>query len=200
MNLTEFICELYSKLDFLPKEDIDNIVDYYCEIIEDNIENGKSEEEAVLSLGSIDDIVSQVIADVPLSRLVKEKVKSKRKLSVFEIILLVLGSPVWLSILLTLFAVILSVYISLWCVIISIFAVSVSLFVSSAALLLASFYILFVKDVLSFVALLGTAFMCAGLGLLIFVGAKYLTKAVLLLTKCTVKGIKKMFINKGELK
>ncbi|MBE6823769.1 MAG: DUF1700 domain-containing protein [Ruminococcaceae bacterium] len=200
MNQCDFICELNSRLSGLPEEDINKSVDYYSELIDDYIEDGKSEEEAVAALGSIDDIVNQIYSDIPLSKIVKAKVKPSRTLKVLEIILIVLGSPVWLSILIAVFAVVFSIYVSLWCVVISVFAVGISLFVSSVALFLASIYVLFVKDVLRFVALLGAAFMCAGLGLLIIIGAKYLAKAILLLTKCTVKGIKKMFIKKGELK
>ena len=57
-----------------------------------------------------------------MGKLIKEKTP-KRRLGVWEIVLLVLGSPIWLSLLIAAFAVILSLYISLWAVIISFWAV-----------------------------------------------------------------------------
>ena len=48
-------------------------------------------EEAVAALGPVGEICSQILAETPLSRLVKEAVRPKRKFRVWEIILLVLG-------------------------------------------------------------------------------------------------------------
>ena len=49
------------------------------------------------------------------------------KLGKFQIALLAIGSPIWLSLLIAVFAVVFSLYISVWAVIISIWSVFLSL-------------------------------------------------------------------------
>ena len=86
--------------------------------MDDRMEDGIPEETAVCEIGTVDELVSQIIADIPLGKLVKEKITPKKKLKAWEIVLLVLGSPIWLSLLIAALAVILSLYVVLWSVII----------------------------------------------------------------------------------
>ncbi len=66
-------------------------------MIEDRIEEGFTEEEAVSEIGTVNEVVSQIVSETPLSKLVKERSRPKRTLRVWEIILLLLGSPIWIS-------------------------------------------------------------------------------------------------------
>lgn len=50
-----------------------------------------------MAVGKVDDIVAQVIADTPLTKIAKERIRSKRRLTAGEITLLALGSPICLS-------------------------------------------------------------------------------------------------------
>ena len=95
----------------LPREDREERLSFYSEMIDDRIEEGLSEEEAVSAVGKIEDIVSQVIADTPLTKLAKERIKSNRRLEGWEILLLILGFPVWLPLLVAFFAVILLLFL-----------------------------------------------------------------------------------------
>lgn len=56
MGKEKFIDELKYKLNYLSEEEISKVVTYYSEIIDDKIEDGMTEEDAVLSLGSMDEI------------------------------------------------------------------------------------------------------------------------------------------------
>ena len=47
MSKTEFLTELKKALEGLPEEDIEKSLEYYSEMIDDRIEDGLSEEEAV---------------------------------------------------------------------------------------------------------------------------------------------------------
>ena len=105
MNKREFLEELQKRLAGLPQSDIEQTIDFYEEMIEERLEEGKSEEEAIAEIGSIEDIVSQIILDTPLPKLVKERMKPKRALRVWEIVLLALGSPIWISLGIATFAV-----------------------------------------------------------------------------------------------
>lgn len=45
MKKEEFLAELRSKLSGLPKEDIDNRIEFYNEMIEDRIDEGKAKKK-----------------------------------------------------------------------------------------------------------------------------------------------------------
>ncbi len=63
------------------------------------MEDGLSESEAIEAVGPVSQIVQQILMETPLPKLVKDKVKPRRSLKVWEIVLLVLGAPLWLSLL-----------------------------------------------------------------------------------------------------
>ena len=194
MNKQEFIYELKSSLVGLPEEEVGKSIDYYSEIIDDYIEDGISEEDAVASLGNIDEVVSQIMLDIPLTKLVKAKVKPNRTLRVWEIILLVLGSPIWLSLLIAVFAVILSFYISLWAVIISLWAVFVSVAVCVPSCILVGVFFYNITGVV----MIATGLVCFGLSIFLFFGCKAATKGFLILTKNLVIWTKNRFIKGRE--
>ena len=114
MNKNEFLTTLRERLNGLPEEDIIKSMDFYGEMIDDRVEDGMSEEEAVAALGSIEEILSQILSEVSLPKLVKEKVKPKRALKVWEIVLLILGAPLWIPILATILLTVLAIYLSVW--------------------------------------------------------------------------------------
>ena len=116
MRKQEFLSQLQKGLIGLPQEDIEEQLVFYSEMIEDRIEEGLPEEEAVAAIGPVEEVVSQIVAETPFSKLVKERIKPKRALRAWEIVLLVLGSPLWLSLLIGAFAVLLGVYISVFSV------------------------------------------------------------------------------------
>ena len=57
MTKQEFIDEIKSRLNGLPEEEIQKSLDYYSEMIDDRIDDGMEEEEAVGEIGSVDDAV-----------------------------------------------------------------------------------------------------------------------------------------------
>ena len=95
-------------------------------MLDDQMEEGLSEEEAVAAVGPVDEIVRQIIADTPLAKLAKERMRPRRQLKAWEIVLLVLGSPLWLSLGLAAIAVIFAFYVVLWSVSVSLWAVFAS--------------------------------------------------------------------------
>ncbi len=198
MNKQEFLTELSSKLRGLPTNDITERLNFYSEMIDDRIEEGLSEEDAVSAVGTAEEIAEQIIADTPLTKIAKERIKPSRKLSVLEIVLLVLGSPIWLSILIAVIAVIFSVYISLWSVIISLWSVFVSLVACCIAGIIACPVLLIVGRVSLAITLLGGGMLCGGLSIFMFYGCKGATKGILFLTKKIAFWIKNCFIRKEK--
>ena len=95
MNKQEFLKELEKALSGLPREDIAERLSFYGEMIDDMVEEGKTEEQAVADIGSAADIAKQIVTDTPITTIVKERIKAPRALRVREIILIVLGFPLW---------------------------------------------------------------------------------------------------------
>ena len=201
MNKSEFLAELRSRLVGLPQNEIEERISFYSEMIDDRVEEGAAEQDAVAEIGSIDEIVAQILEDVPLWNIVKEKIKKKNKkkrrsLKAWEIVLIVLGFPVWLPLLIAAFAVILSLYVVLWSVIISLWAVFVSLAACGLAGLVAGVgYAILVKPI-DGILLVAAGFVCAGLSIFVFLGCKAATKGTVKLAKKIALGIKNLFVGK----
>ncbi|MBQ2675880.1 MAG: DUF1700 domain-containing protein [Clostridia bacterium] len=198
MTKLRFILSLQDRLSGLPQDDVEERLSFYSEMIEDRMEEGFSEEEAVSAVGSVDEIAAQIIADIPLTKIAKEKIKPKRRLKVWEIVLLVLGSPIWLSLLIAAFAVGLSLYASLWVVIISLWAVFGSMIAVALYCVAVGMGFAFAGNSLTGIAMIGAGLVCAGLSVFLFFGCRVATKGLLLLAKKTVSGIKNSFTKKEE--
>ena len=108
MNKEDFLRELRTALQGLPQEEIEARVSFYSEMIDDRIEEGLSEDEAVAQIGAVENIRAQIIAETPLGKLVREKVRPNRQLRIWEIVLLVLGAPVWIPLLISVAAILFS--------------------------------------------------------------------------------------------
>ncbi len=196
MRKQEFLELLRQGLSGLPQDDLQERVSFYREMIEDRMEEGLSEEEAVAAVGSVDKIVEQVVAETPLAKIAKERMKSKRRLSAGEIVLLALGSPIWLSLGIAAFAVLFSLYISLWAVIISLWAVFASLAACSVGGVLACVIFTAGGNKASGVAMLAAGIICAGFSIFMFFGCKAATNGTSVLAKKTVRWIKNCFRGK----
>ena len=196
MRKQEFLAQLRKGLSGLPPKDRDERLAFYSEMIDDRMEEGCPEEEAVGEIGSVDDIVSQILADTPLTKLVKEKIKPAKKWSAWEILLLILGSPIWLSLLIAVFAVAVSLFAVLWSVIISLWAAFGAVAACAFAGIVGGVIMACFGNVFPGVALIGAGIVCAGLAIFLFFGCKLATKGTALLAKYTVLGMKKGFAKK----
>ena len=190
MNKKEFSERLMKGLSCLPKEDMEERVSFYSETIDDRMEEGYSEEEAVGMIGDVDELIRQIISETPVSRLVKKRVKPKRKIKTWEIALLALGSPIWLSLGLALIAVIFSLYVVLWSVTVSLWAVFISLAVSSVALIIIGAVLLFVHGAIG-TAVISSGLICSGISIFMLLGCVFATKGIIVLTKKLTAGIAK---------
>lgn len=199
MSKQEFLEQLRKGLCGLPEADIEERVMFYSEMIDDRIEEGVLEDEAVLSVGSVEKIVEQVVADTPFAKIAKERIKPKRQIKVWEIVLLALGSPIWLSLIIALIAVIFSVYVSLWSVIILLWSVFVSLVACAVGGVVACAVFSVTGSVYTGVAMLSAGLVCAGLSIFMFYCCKLVTKGILFVTKKIAIWLKNCFIKKEEV-
>lgn len=197
MRKQEFIYQLWKKLSDLPKDEVEERLSFYSEIIDDRMEEGLSEEEAVAAIGSTDELAAQVIEDIPLTKIAKEKIKPKRRLSGWEIALVVLGFPIWFPLLAVLpLTLTVSLYVSIWTVVISLWAVFGALAGSALGVLVGGIGFAFTGYVPTGIALIGASLVCAGLCVFIFFGCKAATKGTVRLTQAIIRRIKNLFIRK----
>lgn len=198
MNKKVFLKELRKGLSGLPQSDVEEHLNFYREMIDDRMEDGVSEEEAVSSLGIIDEIAAQIIADIPFSKIVKEKITPKKKTNVLQIVLLILGSPIWFSVMIAAVSLFISLYVVLWSVIISLWAVYVSIISCVFGSIIAGVIFVRAHNTLAGIAMIGIGIMCLGLSIFLFYGCKASTKGTILLTKKITTNIKNYFIKKEE--
>ena len=196
MNKAEFLEKLASRICSLPEDDIEKSLEYYSEMIDDYIEDGVSENEAVERIGSMDSIVAQILSDVSLVKIVKKRAKDRKKMSGVGITLIILGFPLWFSLLVVAVAVGVSLYASLWSVIISLWASFGALVGSAFGGLVGGVTCVCVGDCSFGLLLISAALVCAGLSIFAFYGCKAATKGSILLTKKMFVGIKNALLKK----
>ena len=196
MTKIEFILSLSRSLQGLPQSDVTERLEFYNEMIDDRIEDGLSEEEAVAAIGSVESVADQILSEIPLTRLVKEKIKPQRKMRAWEIVLLAVGSPIWLSLLIAAFAIVISLYAVLWSLVATVWAVFAA-FAGCALGLVAGGIIFFcLGNIPVGLASIGAALVLAGLAILTFFASLLSTKGAVKLTKLIAIAIKRLFVRK----
>ena len=185
MRKEEFLAQLRGKLSGLSEENLEDHLAFYSEMINDRMEDGVSEEEAVSAVGTVEEIASQILTEMPAAAKTTKKETGKRSLNAWEIVLLAFGSPVWISLMISLWAVI----DSLWIV----FAASVW---ASAGCIYWLIVFLSSGNCDPVMTILGAALLGTGLSIFLFFGCKLATKGTVLLTKKLVLRIKQHFKKK----
>ena len=198
MRKQGFLAQLRDGLRGLPQEDIEERLTFYSEMIDDRMEDGLSETDAVSAVGTVDEIVAQAIADTPLAKIAKERMRSNRRLKAWEIVLLALGSPIWLAVGVAAVAVIMPLYMSLWAVIISLWAAFASIVGCAFGGIIGGIVFAISGNGLTGVAVVGTGIVLIGLSIFAFFGCKAATNGILILTKKMAVWIKSCFIERGE--
>lgn len=196
MNKEVFLGELRKNLFGLPQENIDEWISFYSEMIDDRMEDGIPEADAVAEIGTVDSVKEQIMSEIPLAKIVREKVKPKRNLKAWEIVLLVLGFPVWAPLIVAALSVILAVYIVIWSVVVCVYATDLSLAAGAIAGLAGIAVYLKSGNPAGALFSFGAALACTGLAILLFFVSVWITKAVLKLTGKILLGIKNSFVGK----
>lgn len=201
MTKTEFLSALEQRLAPLPAEERQKQLDFYAESLEDRMEEGMSEEEAVADLGDLQTICTAILAEQPLPALVKAQLQKNRRQSqnhtVF-MLLTIIGFPFWFPLALAAASLILAFYIVIWSLIVSLYAISVGLAFCSVAGVLGAGMHMFVSGPPTGIMLLGMAIFCGGLFLLSVPLVKLCTVKLIQCTKWTLYKIKLCFISKKE--
>lgn len=174
MSKQEFLDALRAKLEGL--EDIEASLEFYGEAIDDRMESGLTEQEAVAEIGSVEEVAAQILSEMPLPKLIKARATPKGKPSGWQIALIVLGSPVWLPLLLAAAVCLLAVYIVVWSVVISFYALDAALAMGAIGGLAGTVQPLMQGNFPGAGLALGMGVICAGLAMLLFLGMGRVSK------------------------
>ena len=198
MTKHEFLSALRDRLLGLSAEDLERSLEYYSESIDDRMEDGLTEEEAVAAMGSIDEIVSQILMGTPLTRLVREKAKTKRSRGPGVLVLLILGFPLWFPLFAAFASILFSLYVVFWSMIVVFYAVDAAFAAGAVAGIFGCVAGLLTGGVAGGLFTLGGGLICVGLTILWFFVCTLAAKGLILLSKTILLGIKACFIRKGS--
>ena len=200
MSKQEFLKALSVRLSALPQIDPDKHIQFYEEMINDRIEDGMSEEDAVADVGSIDKICNEIIDNIPFYRIAAHKIKQSGKMSGGKIAVLastaIIWAPVLISLIATAFAIYVSLLASLWSVVASVWAVFVSTAVAAVAGVILFPLNIFVGSFAHGFTLLSFGLASAGVAIFSYYGSIYTTKGAVKLTRSTLRWIKNMFVKR----
>lgn len=196
MNKQEYLDQLRTALGCLSEEEVEESVAFYTEMIDDRVADGMSEEEATAQLDEPKTAARAIIGDLPAEAREASQVSRaaqatptqavppnpKPKSRVLYWTLVILGSPLWLALLLAAAAVVLAAVVIVAALVLSVAAVAASLlltlWVLAAGLLAAGplgiavcFYGLAMGQPAYAAAELGSGLICFGLGLFCLHGA-----------------------------
>ena len=224
MNREEYLSQVWKRIGSLPPEDIRRSLDYYRELIDDRMEEGMTEAEAVAAMPSVEEAAAQILADMPVPpetesggagtpgrRSCKDEAcgtpnndavgvglddicfgrrqelagaqRARHNPGFWTILLLVLGSPLWLPLVITVGVLVLVAYILVWVAVVVVFAVLLSFGASGVAWIIYGVVQLFTGGLVRALFYVGGAILCAGMLLLLLPVCKWAVKGAVWLAK-----------------
>ena len=163
MDKTQFCALLGNKLKpYLSPKEMYKTLNFFEEMVDDRIDEGLSEEEAVSQLGDINIIVDQILDEHNIGKKQTKLVWRfiPRELGFINIVLLF---PAWI----TIFSLVASLFIVILSIIFSIVFSIIAIFIGGILLILKSpFYLIYERNISYFLDTLGFGFVISGAGLI----------------------------------
>lgn len=176
MTRDEFLDRLGELLACLPAEQVEETKAFYAEAIADRVEDGMSEEEAVAAMGAPGEVAEATLDDLPA--VPRAIARTRRRSTVLLWVLTIVGSPVWVPLLIAFVIVALSIYFCIWVLAFCVWVIAMALGAVGAAafaLVAAGIAIGHVPYVL---AMLGCGLAFIGAALLVGAGAWAASKQI----------------------
>ena len=188
MNKHVFLKKLGEQLADLPREDVERLVEFYAELIDDKVENGETEGQAVANLGPIEEIIEGLHSESQENFIWQQRVDNGRKADGYgaRLAVTICAFPIWLPL-----------YLSAWTVIASLYISAVACGLAGAVFLIPSMIIMLQSAAVGFFQI-GTCLAAAGFGIFLFVGTNYLTKYFLKCNRFFYNGIRYSFRKGGR--
>ena len=194
MNKTEFSDALRRALGKLPSYEVEQSIAFYLEMIDDRMEDGMSEADAVAALGPVGAIAAQIIAETPV--IPKAIAKANTGSRTLNVVLLVVFSPIWVPVALALVMAALMVYLSSWMVVVALWATVATLLLCGPIGIVGLVWCLATGYPLTAAWLLGCGLAAAGTGLFALFGVLAASKGLVQLTHSFARWIKGLFVKK----
>ena len=208
MTKEQFLRELQNRLSFLPSTEVAPFISYYREMIEDRMEEGMSEADAVAGLGDIGRIVEVIQYEMPVTSLVVSSVREKTSEAKAKaesrwpawgkglvIALLIIGSPIWVSLLVAGLGLLIGLLAAKLAIIVAVAAVVLAMAVGSVAALVIGCVNLFSQPAAG-IALIGAGLLGVGLTILAYLLAVIIIKGIIQLIKLLFHWLKGLFVKK----
>lgn len=189
MTKSEFTRELKSRISHLPKAERRKILQYYYEMISERMEDGMTEAQAIDALGNLDELFSEYAP-------AKKEPKKGVRLRGWHIVMLIIGSPLWISLVAAMLCIMLAFYIIIWALVICFYVVFAALAACGFAFTMASFFALFAGGAPYFFALFGAGAFLSGLAILWLLVCNLFAKAMAKVTGKSAKGIFRFFFKR----
>ena len=173
MNKTEFLDALRHALGKLPSYEVEQSIAFYAEMIDDRIEDGMSEQEAVAALGSVHAIAAQIVAETPpIPKAIAKANTGSRTLNI----------------------VLLAIYLAIWSVVVALWAVVAMLLLCAPIGVFGLAWCAATGFPLSGIWVFGCGLAGAGLGLFSWFGVLAASKGLVNLTHSFARWVKGLFI------
>ncbi|CAK7049329.1 MAG: hypothetical protein PEGG_02079 [Paraeggerthella hongkongensis] len=192
MNKSEFARELRRALGKLPSYEVEQSINFYTEAIEDRIEDGMTEHEAVAALGSVDAIAAQIIAETP--PIPKAIAKANTGSRTLNIVLLAVFSPIWVTLALAFAIMVLSIYLAIWSVVVALWAAVIALLLCAPIGAFGLAWCATTGYPISGAWIFGCGLAGTGIGLFSWFGVLAASKGLIRLTHTFARWVKSLFI------
>ena len=193
MKKDDYLDRIRQLLQGMPPEDLDRSLAFYAESIADRMEDGMSEAEAVASMESPEEVAKAILMEQPLAKLVKARAREKHP-GALEIVLLILGAPLWLPLVLVVLLLALVAVLLLWVFALVFAAVTLALGLAAVAVMAGLFLSLTKLGLPGILVALSAALLLAGLAILMGFAVVGMGKLAVAAGKALVRGVKSLLI------
>jgi uncharacterized membrane protein len=193
---SEFLTRLRAALDRLPAYEIDQMLAFYAEMIDDRVEAGMTEEQATESLGNVEVIAERLIAQTPPIPKAITRVKTKSR--ALNIVLLIVGAPIWIPLAIAFAVTAFAIWLTIWALLVSLWAVIAALLLSGIVGIATGLYLLVTLHPLTALLSVGMGLFCIGIGLFSYFGVLAASKGLYRLTTLFAGKIRSLFIREAR--
>ena len=194
MNKEQFKQEIRTRLSDYSDEDINKALEFYDEAIDDRMEDGMSEDEAVAAIGTPEEVARQIQMDTPITTLVKNKVKGKGELKTWQVVLIILTAPIWFGLGIALLSIIFSIVVTILSLVFAFMVTMAALIASGVGVFCVSLIALIAGGGLHAVVSAGAALVILGLGILSIIPVMAFARGAIKVIKGFLSWIKSLFV------
>jgi len=195
MTRNDFFYELEGALAGLPQSEVNRILEYYDEIFDGALEDGKTEEEICEGLDNPEDIAGRVRAEIAFVR--AEQQPSAKSISTVLVVLLgILALPIGLPIAIAVFAVVFAMVVTVFSIVVSLGAAMFGLFAGGLVGIVYGITLIIQGTPLFGLGTIGASFALVGISILGSFAVYYVFRAMFRLIARCCRGLYSWVVNR----